>query len=55
MAALVDAAATGNRIQSADTIEAAIHFGKAIKGVEGLAIMAGSRIGAWRDLDLVRL
>ena len=55
--ALADAAATaiGNRVEDGASIDPAIQFGKTIPGVEGLVVVAGSSIGFWGELDLVRI
>ncbi|HCY83737.1 MAG TPA: UPF0280 family protein [Desulfobacteraceae bacterium] len=55
--ALADAAATalGNRVQSPDDIQAAIDEGRAMKGIEGIVVIAGKQIGLWGDLQLVKL
>lgn len=54
---LADAAATAlcNRIKKESDIEKAIHQGKQIKGIQGIAIIKGKQIGIWGDLKLVRL
>lgn len=54
---LADAAATaiGNRIQSRADIEQGIEFGKTIRGVAGVLIILGDRIGVWGELELVPL
>lgn len=56
-AALADAAATavGNRVKSADDIEAALLFGQSISGVTGMVIIAGDRMGASGDVKLVEI
>jgi ApbE superfamily uncharacterized protein (UPF0280 family) len=56
-APLADAAATtlGNRIASAADIEVGLEFLRAMEGVLGGAVVAGDRLGAWGDLELVRL
>jgi ApbE superfamily uncharacterized protein (UPF0280 family) len=56
-AALADAAATavGNRVRSADDIEAALEFGQSITGVTGVVIIAGDRMGARGDVRLVEI
>ena len=56
-AALADAAATavGNLVKSADDIPLALEHGRGIEGVVGLLIIAGDRVGAWGDINLVRL
>jgi ApbE superfamily uncharacterized protein (UPF0280 family) len=55
--ALADAAATsiGNRIQSEADINAAIAAGQRIAEVAGIVIIAGDKIGAWGELELIRL
>lgn len=55
--ALADAAATaiGNRVRSARDIPRAIEFGKGIRGVTGLVIVAGDQLGAWGELEIVPL
>ncbi len=55
--ALADAAATAlcNRIKKESDIEKAIHQGKQIKGIQGIAIIKGKQIGLWGGLKLVRL
>jgi uncharacterized protein len=54
---LADAAATaiGNRIQSRADIQKGIEFGKMIRGVAGVVIILGDRIGAWGELELIPL
>jgi ApbE superfamily uncharacterized protein (UPF0280 family) len=56
-AALADAAATaiGNRVRSADDIEAALELGQSISGVTGIVIIAGDRMGARGDVRLVEI
>jgi len=55
--ALADAAATsiGNRIQSAADINNAIAAGRRMAEIAGIVIIAGEKIGAWGDLELIRL
>ena len=55
--ALADAAATAlcNRIKKESDIEKAIHQGKRIQGIQGIAIIMGKQIGLWGGLKLVRL
>lgn len=55
--ALADAAATalGNRVNTESDIEAAIEQGAAIPGIQGIIIIKGKSLGAWGDLELVRL
>jgi len=55
--ALADAAATsiGNRIQSAADINDAIAAGQKIAEIAGIVIVAGEKIGAWGELELIRL
>ena len=55
--ALADAAATsiGNLIQSAADINDAIAAGQKIAEIAGIVIVAGEKIGAWGDLEIVPL
>jgi ApbE superfamily uncharacterized protein (UPF0280 family) len=46
------ATATGNRVKNAGDIESAIEFASGIKGVEGVLIIVGDKIGAWGDISL---
>ncbi|WP_010250571.1 UPF0280 family protein [Acetivibrio cellulolyticus] len=46
------ATATGNRVKEAGDIESAIEFASGIKGVEGVLIIVGDKIGAWGDIKL---
>jgi uncharacterized protein len=54
---LADAAATaiGNRVQSRSDIARGIEFGKTIRGVQGVLIILGDRIGVWGELELIPL
>ncbi|MGD8448133.1 MAG: UPF0280 family protein [Desulfobacterales bacterium] len=54
---LADAAATsiGNQITSKAHIGSAIDFGKNIKGVDGIVVIMGNKIGMWGELEVVRL
>ena len=53
--ALADAAATsiGNRVQSSADFEPAIRFGSSISGVRGIAVIAGTHLGCWGEMELV--
>jgi ApbE superfamily uncharacterized protein (UPF0280 family) len=55
--ALADAAGTsiGNLIQSPDDIDVAIGSGKRFGDIKGIVIIAGDKIGAWGDLELIPL
>lgn len=55
--ALADAAATalGNIVKREADIEKAIDKGKAIKGIQGIIIIKNKTLGAWGDLELVKL
>jgi ApbE superfamily uncharacterized protein (UPF0280 family) len=55
--ALADAAATaiGNRVQSGRDIPGAVEFGRGIRGVAGLAVIVGDRLGAWGEVEIVPL
>ena len=52
---LADAAATsiGNLIKTANDIQQGIDFGKKIKGVKGIVIIIGKKIGFWGDIEIV--
>jgi ApbE superfamily uncharacterized protein (UPF0280 family) len=54
---LSDAAATsiGNHVKSKSDIQTAIDFGKTIRGVTGIVIIADGEIGLWGDLSMVPL
>jgi ApbE superfamily uncharacterized protein (UPF0280 family) len=56
-AALADAAATavGNRIGGPEDIEAAFEFLRGIAGILGGAMVVGDKLGAWGELELVKL
>ena len=56
--ALADATATaiGNRVKQSSDIQAAIDWGKSIKGIHGIVIILGKDIGVWGEsLKLARL
>jgi len=54
--ALADAAATatGNLVKKEEDIQTAVEFAKAIKGVEGVVVIMGDKIGAWGKIEIVR-
>ncbi|HZJ57320.1 MAG TPA: UPF0280 family protein [Clostridia bacterium] len=54
---LADAVATaaGNLVKTADNIQDAIDFAKGIEGVTGTVIIMEDKLGAWGDVELVRL
>jgi len=54
---LADAAATaiGNTVHSKSDIDAALEFGKHIKGVKGLVIIKDDKAGMWGDMKIVHL
>jgi ApbE superfamily uncharacterized protein (UPF0280 family) len=56
-AALADAAASalGNRLQTPDDMERALAFTKYLDGVWGAAAVMGDNLGAWGDLEIVRV
>ena len=56
-AALADAAATavGNLVKTTDDIQGALDYGREIKGVTGIVIIMGDRMGAWGDIKLVKI
>ena len=53
--ALADAAATaiGNRVGGAADIRSAVEWGREIEGVQGILIVAGDKVGAWGEVELV--
>lgn len=55
--ALADAAATavGNRIHKPDDIAPAIEWSQSIKGVDGILVIAGDKMGAWGRIEIVPL
>jgi hypothetical protein len=56
-ASLADAAATavGNIIREKKYVEAALEKAREISGILGAVIIVGDKVGAWGDLNLVRL
>ncbi len=56
-AALADAAATalGNRVKTAADIEPALKVISEIPGIYGLAAVIGENLGAWGEMEFVRL
>ncbi len=56
-AALADAAATaiGNRVSDKVDIASAIRFGEDIDGVLGIAVIVDDKMGAWGQVELVKL
>lgn len=54
---LADAAATAlcNRVKARKDIETVIDTGKTIPGIRGIVIIKGDAIGAWGDLELIKL
>ena len=54
---LADAAATsiGNHVKSKSDIQKAIHIGKNISGINGIAIIMGDEIGLWGNLELIKI
>ncbi|MGA2158097.1 MAG: UPF0280 family protein [Dehalococcoidia bacterium] len=55
--ALADAAATavGNLVKTADDVQGALDYGKGIKGVRGIVIIVGDKMGAWGEIKLVKI
>ncbi len=53
--ALADAVATaaGNLVKTAEDIQNAVDFARAIEGVEGVVVIMGDKIGAWGEVELV--
>ncbi|MCX5996228.1 MAG: UPF0280 family protein [Chloroflexi bacterium] len=56
-AALADAVATavGNIVKSEQDIDAAIGRGKQIRGITGIVVIVGGKMGAWGDIRLVKI
>jgi len=56
-AALGDASATaiGNAVLKRDDISTAIRLGEQIQGIWGVVVIAGDQMGAWGEVELVRL
>ena len=56
-AALSDAVATaaGNLVKSEDDIQVALEYIQKINGVLGIVIIKGERMGAWGNINLVRV
>ena len=56
-AALADAAATavGNLVKTTDDIQGALDYGREIKGLKGIVIIMGDRMGAWGDIKLIKI
>lgn len=56
-ASLADAVATatGNLVQSKNDVKRAVDFARSVKGVSGAVVIAGDRIGAWGELEVVPL
>ncbi len=54
---LADATATaiGNMVSTTDDINEGIEFGKSIKGIKGILIIIKDKLGAWGDIELVKL
>ncbi len=54
-AALADAAATatGNMVRDSGDIEKGIDFAKSLRGVRGVLILIGDRLGSWGEIKLV--
>ena len=56
-AALADAAASavGNAVRSAGDVEKALAVAQSIEGVLGAVVVSGDRLGAWGQVELVKL
>ncbi len=54
---LADAAATavGNLVKTTDDIQGALDYGREIKGLKGIVIIMGDRMGAWGDIKLIKI
>lgn len=53
-AALADAAATaaGNRVKGPGDIDAALASMRSVKGIRGVLILAGNKMGSWGEIEL---
>lgn len=45
----------GNMVKKADDIEEALAAAKGYEGIKGVVVIMGDRLGAWGDLDLVKV
>ncbi len=56
-AALADAAATavGNRVQNPEDIQGALDFLAKLPGIKGGLVIVGEKMGAWGEVELVKL
>ena len=56
-AALADAAATavGNAVSNKADISSAVHLGEHIPGVSGVVVIVDDQMGAWGNVELIRL
>ena len=45
----------GNMVKKADDIEVALEAAKGFQSIKGLVIIMGDKLGAWGDLDLVKV
>jgi len=54
---LADAAATwiGNAAKGADGVRQALDAAKAIKGISGVVVVMGERLGAWGEVELIEI
>jgi len=54
---LADAAATatGNKVKETNDIKKAINFARSICGVDGVVVIIEDKMGAWGDVNLVKL
>lgn len=55
--ALADAVATatGNIVKTDEDIQKAIDFARSIDGIEGVIVIFGEKIGAWGNVEIVRV
>lgn len=49
------ATATGNRVKTAEDIEAGLDFASRIEGIDGALIIVRDKMGIWGDIKLVKL
>ena len=48
------ATATGNRVKTEDDVQKAVDFARSIKGVEGIVVILGTKIGLWGNVNIIR-
>lgn len=49
------ATATGNRVKESKDIKKAINFARSIGGIDGVVVIIEDKMGAWGNVNLVKL